>query len=399
MMVQVAPWPLFSRCGMAWRTDSTVETMSMSIALRQPSGESSVPSALTLETKWSSPPSAAKPSIHFLSAGSSVTSRAAPCTRACLPRHSSSRCFTSLASRAQKPTTAPSATKASTMARPMLLVPPVTSTRLPFKPKSMFPPQRTLAKKVRMKPFDLSGKTALVTGASSGLGVHFAKCLAAAGASVVLAARRADRLESLQAELIKSGATAKSVALDVQSGESIASALEAAGPIDIVVNNAGISIVKPALDMPEKDWDAVVDTNLRGAWLVAQGVAKRWVADKRPGTIVNIGSILGLRTIGQVAPYNASKAGLIHLTQVLAMEWARYRIRVNAICPGYIETEMNSAFCKTPAGLRLIERIPQRRIGLPEHLDGALLLLASDAGSFMTGSVITVDGGHTVSSL
>ena len=249
------------------------------------------------------------------------------------------------------------------------------------------------------KLFDLSGKVALVTGASSGLGAHFAKCLGAAGAAVVLAARRADRLQSLQAELEQRNIAAKAVDLDVQSSESIAAALEAAGPLDIVVNNAGISIVKPALEMPEKDWDAVVDTNLRGAWLVAQGAARRWVAEKRPGAIVNIGSILGLRTIGHVAPYNASKAGLVHLTRALAMEWARYQIRVNAICPGYIETEMNSAFWKTPGGQRLIERIPQRRIGQPEHLDGALLLLASEAGTFMTGSVLTVDGGHTVSSL
>jgi NAD(P)-dependent dehydrogenase (short-subunit alcohol dehydrogenase family) len=250
-----------------------------------------------------------------------------------------------------------------------------------------------------MKPFDLSGKTALITGASSGLGAHFAKCLGQAGATVVVAARRADRLKSLQAELATAGIMAKAVDLDVTSGEAVAAALGAAGPIDILVNNAGISIVKPAIEMPEKDWDAVVDTNLRGAWLMAQGAAKRWVADKRPGIIVNIGSILGLRTIGQVAPYNASKAGLIHLTRALAMEWARYRIRVNAICPGYIETEMNSDFWKSPGGQRLIERIPQRRIGQPEHLDGALLLLASDAGEFMTGSVVTVDGGHTVNSL
>ena len=249
------------------------------------------------------------------------------------------------------------------------------------------------------KRFDLGGKVALVTGASSGLGAHFAHCLGDAGASVVLAARRADRLESLQAELSKKGVTAKAVDLDVQSAESVAAALEAAGPLDVVVNNAGISIVKPALEMPEKDWDAVVDTNLRGAWLVAQGAARRWAAEKRPGSIVNIASILGLRTIGQVAPYNASKAGLLHLTQALAMEWARYQIRVNAICPGYIETEMNSAFWKTPGGQRLIDRIPQRRIGQPEHLDGALLLLASEAGAFMTGSTITVDGGHVVSSL
>jgi NAD(P)-dependent dehydrogenase (short-subunit alcohol dehydrogenase family) len=253
------------------------------------------------------------------------------------------------------------------------------------------------------KRFDLSGKVALVTGASSGLGVHFARTLAEAGASVAVAARRADRLASLQAELQQGGARALAVDLDVQSAESIAAAFDKVeavlGPVDILVNNAGISIVKPALDMPEADWDSVVDTNLRGAWLMAQTAGKRWVAAKRPGSIVNIASILGLRTIGQVAPYNASKAGLIHLTRALAMEWARYQIRVNAICPGYIETEMNGDFWKTPGGQRLIDRIPQRRIGQPEHLDGALLLLASEAGAFMTGSIITVDGGHTVSSL
>jgi NAD(P)-dependent dehydrogenase (short-subunit alcohol dehydrogenase family) len=253
------------------------------------------------------------------------------------------------------------------------------------------------------KRFDLTGKVALVTGASAGLGVHFARTLAAAGASVAIAARRADRLASLQAELQSAGAKAVAVELDVQSGDSITAAFAAAekalGPIDIVVNNAGISIVRPALEMPVEDWDAVVNTNLRGAWLVAQTAGKRWLMGKRSGVIINIASILGLRTIGQVAPYNASKAGLIHLTRALAMEWARHDIRVNAICPGYIETEMNSDFWKTPAGQRLIDRIPQRRIGKPEHLDGALLLLASDAGTFMTGSVLTVDGGHTVSSL
>jgi NAD(P)-dependent dehydrogenase (short-subunit alcohol dehydrogenase family) len=253
------------------------------------------------------------------------------------------------------------------------------------------------------KRFDLTGKVALVTGASSGLGVHFARTLAAAGASVAIAARRAERLASLQAELQSAGAKSVAVELDVQSGDSITAAFAAVEAaleqIDIVVNNAGISIVKPALEMPVEDWDAVVNTNLRGAWLVAQTAGKRWLMAKRPGVIVNIASILGLRTIGQVAPYNASKAGLIHLTRALAMEWARHDIRVNAICPGYIETEMNSDFWKTPAGQRLIDRIPQRRIGKPEHLDGALLLLASEAGSFMTGSVLTVDGGHTVSSL
>jgi NAD(P)-dependent dehydrogenase (short-subunit alcohol dehydrogenase family) len=253
------------------------------------------------------------------------------------------------------------------------------------------------------KRFELGGKVALVTGASSGLGVHFARTLAAAGASVAIAARRADRLASLQAELQTSGTKVAAVELDVQSAESITAGFDvvekALGAIDIVVNNAGISIVKPALEMPVEDWDAVVNTNLRGAWLVAQTAGKRWLMTRRPGIIVNIASILGLRTIGQVAPYNASKAGLIHLTRALAMEWARHDIRVNAICPGYIETEMNRDFWKTPGGQRLIERIPQRRIGQPEHLDGALLLLASEAGAFMTGSVLTVDGGHTVSSL
>jgi NAD(P)-dependent dehydrogenase (short-subunit alcohol dehydrogenase family) len=253
------------------------------------------------------------------------------------------------------------------------------------------------------KRFDLTGKVALVTGASSGLGVHFARTLAEAGASVAIAARRADRLASLQTELAAAGTQAAAVDLDVQSVQSIGAAFDSAekalGPIDIVVNNAGISIVKPAMEMPVEDWDSVVNTNLRGAWLMAQAAGKRWLAAKRPGAIVNIASILGLRTIGQVAPYNASKAGLIHLTRALAMEWARHDIRVNAICPGYIETEMNGDFWKTAAGQRLIDRIPQRRIGQPEHLDGALLLLASEAGSFMTGSILTVDGGHTVNSL
>src|SRR5258708_6798697 len=153
------------------------------------------------------------------------------------------------------------------------------------------------------KLFDLNGKAVLVTGASSGLGAHFARCLGAAGASVVLAARRTDRLASLQAELTGKNIKATAVELDVQSGMSIAAALDAAGPLDIVVNNAGISIVKPALDLSEDDWNAVVEANLRGAWLVAQGAARRWVASKRPGAIVNIASILGLRTIGHGAPY------------------------------------------------------------------------------------------------
>jgi NAD(P)-dependent dehydrogenase (short-subunit alcohol dehydrogenase family) len=253
------------------------------------------------------------------------------------------------------------------------------------------------------KIFDLAGKVALVTGASSGLGLHFARTLAANGAAVAVTARRRERLETLVGALRDAGGKAAAVAMDVMSGDSIragyAEAEDALGPIDVVVNNAGISIVKSALEMPQSDWDEVVNTNLRGAWLVAQTAAQRMVAAKRSGRIINIASILGLRTIGQVAPYNAAKAGLLHLTRALAMEWARHGIQVNAISPGYIETEMNDAFWRTPAGQRLIERIPQRRLGKPGNLDGALLLLASDAGAFMTGANIVVDGGHTVSTL
>ncbi len=253
------------------------------------------------------------------------------------------------------------------------------------------------------KIFDLSGKVALVTGASSGLGTHFARTLSANGAAVALAARRRERLEALVHEFQSAGGKAAAVAMDVMSGESIragyTAAEDALGKIDIVINNAGISIVKPALEMPEADWDEVVNTNLRGAWLVAQTAAQRMVEAKRGGRIINIASILGLRTIGQVAPYNAAKAGLLHLTRALAMEWARHGIQVNAISPGYIETEMNAAFWQTAAGKRLIERVPQRRLGQLADLDGPLLLLASDAGAFMTGANIVVDGGHTVNSL
>jgi NAD(P)-dependent dehydrogenase (short-subunit alcohol dehydrogenase family) len=251
--------------------------------------------------------------------------------------------------------------------------------------------------------FGLAGRTALVTGASSGLGRHFAHTLAARGAQVAVAARRADALGDLVRELAGAGARAVAVPMDVTDERSveagIAVAAAALGPIDVLINNAGISIPRPSLDLPAADWDAVVDTNLRGAWLVAQATARGLIAAGRPGRIVNIASIVGHRTIGHLAPYAAAKAGLLHLTRVLAMEWARHGIQVNAIAPGYIETEINRDFWPTPAGQRLVARIPQRRIGQPADLDGALLLLASDAGAFMTGTTITVDGGHTVTSL
>jgi len=248
--------------------------------------------------------------------------------------------------------------------------------------------------------FDLHGRTALVTGASAGFGRHFAKTLANAGAMVVVAARRRDLLETLVGEILATGGRATAVDMDVTDGASIAAAFaNAPGPIDVVVNNAGISIVRSPLDLDEAGWDAVVNTNLRGAWLVAQAAARALVAAKRPGRIVNIASIVGLRPIGHLAPYAAAKAGLIHLTRTLAMEWARHDIQVNAIAPGYVETDLNREFWDSPAGKRLIERIPQRRLGRLADLDGPLLLLASDAGAFMTGSVLVVDGGHTVASL
>jgi NAD(P)-dependent dehydrogenase (short-subunit alcohol dehydrogenase family) len=251
--------------------------------------------------------------------------------------------------------------------------------------------------------FDLTGRCALVTGASSGLGRHFAATLAGAGAAVAVAARRRDRLDELVAEVAATGGRAVAVEMDVTDGASVrhacAEAAAALGALDVVVNNAGISIVKPPLELAEADWDAVVGTNLRGAWLVAQTAARALVAAGRPGRVVNVASIVGLRPIGHLAPYAAAKAGLLHLTRVLAMEWARHGIQVNAIAPGYVETEINREFWSSPAGRRLIDRIPQRRLGRPEDLDGPLLLLASDAGAFMTGSVLVVDGGHTVASL
>lgn len=251
--------------------------------------------------------------------------------------------------------------------------------------------------------FSLAGRTALVTGASSGFGRHFATTLAAAGATVAVAARRRDLLETLVGEIASAGGRALAVDMDVTDGTSVTRALATVsaevGPVDVVVNNAGISILKPPLDLPEADWDAVVDTNLRGAWLVAQAAARALVEAGRPGRIVNIASIVGLRPIGHLAPYAAAKAGLIHLTRVLAMEWARHQIQVNAIAPGYVETDLNREFWQSPAGQRLIERIPQRRLGRLEDLDGPLLLLCSDAGAHMTGATIVVDGGHTVSSL
>ena len=251
--------------------------------------------------------------------------------------------------------------------------------------------------------FALEGRAALVTGASSGLGRHFARTLARAGARVAVAARRVDRLEELRREIEAAGGEAVAVALDVTDAASVAAAVgEAArrlGPLRILVNNAGIALTKGVLEASEADWDHVIDTNLKGSWLVAQAVARHMAEHGAGGSIVNIGSITGLRVAGQVSAYAASKAALLHLTRAMALELVRHRIRVNALAPGYIETELNQAFFASEAGKALVKRIPQRRLGRPEELDGALLLLTSDAGSYMTGSVVAIDGGHLVSSL
>jgi NAD(P)-dependent dehydrogenase (short-subunit alcohol dehydrogenase family) len=246
----------------------------------------------------------------------------------------------------------------------------------------------------------LTGKTALVTGASGGLGLHFGKVLAAQGAAVILAARRLSALDQACDEIRAAGGSAEALEMDVSRAESVTAAFaRLPGPLDILINNAGVTATQRAEDLDEALWDSILDTNLKGAFLVAQAAARAMKAGGRGGAIVNVASILGLRVAGSVSPYAASKAGLIHLTKALALEWARDKIRVNALCPGYIETDLNRDFFASEAGQTLIKRIPQRRLGRPEELDGALLLLCSDAGSYITGSVIAVDGGHLVSSL
>ena len=245
---------------------------------------------------------------------------------------------------------------------------------------------------------DIGGKTALVTGASGGLGLHFAGLLARHGARVVLAARRADALETACAQIVAQGGKAEPVLLDVSDAQSVADVIGRLD-IDILINNAGISIAKPALDLGEADWDDVIDTNLKGSFLVAQAVARRMKHAGRPGAIVNIASILGLRVAGNLSVYAASKAATIQMSKSLALEWARHGIRVNALCPGYIETDLNRDFFASGDGQALIRRIPQRRLGQPEDLDAALLLLCSEAGRYITGATLAVDGGHLVSSL
>ncbi|MBY6092589.1 SDR family oxidoreductase [Maritimibacter alkaliphilus] len=244
----------------------------------------------------------------------------------------------------------------------------------------------------------VAGKTALVTGTSSGLGAHFAELLAGQGAHVIAAARRVDRVEALCARIAAQGGSAEAMALDVADASAVAAALKGK-PIDIVVNNAGVSTSAPALEHDAATIDRIIDTNLKGVFHVAREAAAGMIERGSGGSIVNVASILATRVAGHVSAYAASKGGVLQLTRALALEWARHDIRVNALCPGYIETEINSGFFASEAGQALIRRVPQRRLGQAADLDGPLMLLVSDMGRFMTGADIAADGGHLVSSL
>ena len=254
-----------------------------------------------------------------------------------------------------------------------------------------------------MGPFDLSDKTALVTGASSGLGRSMAVTLARAGAKVAVAARRVDRLESLCAEIAAFDGRALAVAMDVTDAASVAQGFARAqtelGALDICVSNAGI-VRKESPDIADDaGWRDTMATNLDGANLVARNAAAMMRAQSSGGSIVNIASILGLRPSVRVPAYSAAKAAIVSLTQSLALAYAPHGIRVNAIAPGYIETDLNRDYLRSSAGAKLVERIALGRFGQASDLDGALLLLASDAGRFMTGTTLVVDGGHTLAFL
>lgn len=245
----------------------------------------------------------------------------------------------------------------------------------------------------------LDGKRAIVTGASSGFGAHFAQLLASAGAEVVLAARRTDKLQSLADSLRAQGTRVSAVALDVSSKDSVQACFEQTGPCDIVVNNAGVTVTRAMLDQTEDDWDIVIDTNLKGGWFVATEAARRLRDAKRGGSIVNIGSVLGERVAAGVAPYAISKAGVVQATKVMALELARYQIRVNALLPGYVVTDLNRDFLESEPGQKLRMRIPTREFVQITDLNAPLLMLASDAGAGMTGACIAVDRGHLVNTL
>jgi NAD(P)-dependent dehydrogenase (short-subunit alcohol dehydrogenase family) len=257
-------------------------------------------------------------------------------------------------------------------------------------------------------PIDLSGRVALVTGASSGLGMQFAKTLSAAGCAVALAGRRVERLKTLRAEIEAGGGDAHVVALDVTDLASIKAAVAHTetelGTIDILINNSGVSTTQKLIDVTEEDYDYVLDTNTKGAFFVAQEVGKRMIARAKgaaPGTfiggrIVNIASTAGLRVLGQIGIYCMSKDAVIHMTRAMALEWGKFGINVNAICPGYIDTEINHHHWQTDQGKKLIDMLPRKRIGEPKYLDTALLMLCANESHFINGAVIQADDGFAV---
>ena len=254
-----------------------------------------------------------------------------------------------------------------------------------------------------MDTFNLEGKVALVTGAGSGLGRQFATTLARNGASVALAARRREKLEETRVIIAEQGGTAISVELDVTDHLSVTNCLRETeselGVPDILVNNAGVAAQNMVIDMDDDEWNYVINTNINGVFKVAQATAKAMLEAGKGGSVVNIASILGFRNAPGLSHYAASKAAVISMTRNFALEWVRHGIRVNAIAPGYFETDMNRGVIRSERGQELLKRIPMRRIGELHELDGALLLRASDAGAFMTGSTITVDGGQVCNSL
>jgi hypothetical protein len=255
---------------------------------------------------------------------------------------------------------------------------------------------------------DLSGRVALVTGASSGLGAQFARVLARAGAGVVLAARREERLKTLRAEIEAADGDAHIVALDVGDTASIRAAVAHAetemGAIDILVNNAGVSVTQKLVDVTPDSFDEVMNINLRGAFFVAQEVAKRMIARSKgeaPGTftggrIVNVASMAGLRVLSQIGVYSMSKAGVVHMTRAMALEWGRFGINVNALCPGYIDTEINHHHWETDAGKKLVQMLPRKRVGKPRDLDAALMMLCANESHFVNGAVVAADDGFGV---
>jgi NAD(P)-dependent dehydrogenase (short-subunit alcohol dehydrogenase family) len=249
-------------------------------------------------------------------------------------------------------------------------------------------------------PFDLTGKVALVTGASSGLGRRFALVLAKAGAKVGVAARRTDKLAEVVREIESFDGRAVPIPLDVTDPASVRAAVAAAetelGPIGVLVNNAGTIVVKPLLDHTVEEWDRVLDTNLKGVWLMAQEGARHMIRLGHGGSIVNIASMLGLTAQAKRPSYCAAKAGVIHLSRAMAIELAPHKIRVNAIAPGFFDSEMTHGYLASDAGRAMAARIPMKRTGAADELDGTLLLLASDASRYMTGAVLTVDGGHSL---